>query len=106
MDDKHKVMELMQLMQLNEYVKENLGMELLSNYATTVKQEIDNWEQAIEDGEVPQECVEDNKKTIEELRKYMEYSCIYALSLNGDFFEQGFVICDDKFSYIGFVKTI
>lgn len=96
----------MNMKELNEYVKENLNMELLNNYITSVKEEIDSWEQAIKDGEVPQECVEDNKKTIEELRKYMEYSCVYALSLDGDFFGQGFVIADKDFNYIGFVRTI
>lgn len=80
------------LEQLNDYIIENLNMELMDNRITKVTKTIESWEKVIKS---------------EEFKKYKGYDCLYSTDYeHGGCWGQGFIIIDKKLNYVGFIRTI
>ncbi|MBY6873405.1 hypothetical protein HYH37_09445 [Clostridium botulinum] len=95
------------LEQLNNYIIENLNIELMDNNATEVTETIKGWEKAIKSEEFKNDDIESNLEIIEELKKYKGYDCLYSTDYKyGGCWGQGFVIVDEKLNYVDFVRTI
>ncbi|AUN22530.1 hypothetical protein RSJ22_14230 [Clostridium botulinum] len=95
------------LEQLNDYIIENLNMELTDNRITKVTKTIEGWEKVIKSEEFKNDNIESNLEIIEELKKYRGYDCLYYINHKyGGCWGQGFVIIDEKLNYIDFVRTI
>lgn len=94
------------LEKLNEYINEKLGMELENNRVAEIGEQIKSWETMEErtDGELKLE--DDDKRIIEELKKYKNHKCLYAIDSKQPILGQGFVIVNDDLEYVDFVRTI
>lgn len=97
-----KLMEENKLEKLNEYIIEQLEMELDNNTVSSISDEIINWEAQTEF-----KLDDNDRKTIEELKKYKDYNYLYATDAQyGGTWGQGYIIVDQDLNYIDFVRTI
>ncbi|MEL5897281.1 hypothetical protein AAGC94_04255 [Clostridium sporogenes] len=95
------------LEQLNNYIIENLNMELMDNKITEVTKTIEGWKKVIKSEEFKNDNIESNLEIIEELKKYKGYDCLYSTDYeHGGCWGQGFVIIDQKLNYVDFIRTI
>ncbi|NMM65477.1 hypothetical protein HBE96_23140 [Clostridium sp. P21] len=95
------------LEKLNEYIIESLGMELMDNRITTVKDEVEAWEKAITSDEFKNNDHTGDLEIIEELKKFIEYDCLYSINSEyGGTWGQGFIIVNKDIKYVEFVRTI
>ncbi|WP_242950750.1 hypothetical protein [Clostridium botulinum] len=95
------------LEQLNDYIIENLNMELMDNKITEVSKTIEGWEKVIKSEEFKDDNIESNLEIIQELKKYKGYDCVYSTDYKyGGCWGQGFVIIDQNLNYVDFVRTI
>lgn len=95
------------LEKLNDYIIENLGMELMDNRIAHVKDEVVAWEKTITSKEFKNDDHTGDLETIQELKKFTNYNCLYSINAEyGGTWGQGFIIVDKDLNYIGFVRTI
>ena len=100
-------MEENKLEQLNDYIIEHLNMELMDNRIAPVKNEVESWEKTITSKEFKNDDHTGDLETIEELKKFIGYDCLYAIDNEyGGCWGQGFVIVDKNLNYIDFVRTV
>lgn len=73
----------------------------------SVKDEATVWEKTIKFKELKNNDHKGDLETIEKLKKYIDYDCLYAIDNEyGGCYGQGYIIIDKDLNYIGFVRTI
>ncbi|MCY6958293.1 hypothetical protein [Clostridium brassicae] len=89
------------LEKLNDYIIEELEMELMDDRIVSVKDEIEYWEKHKDEWNT------DYTYVTEELKKYKDYNSLYSINHKyGGCWGQGYIIVDKELEYVGFVRTI
>lgn len=107
------VIDLEKLEKLNEYINENIEMELnlddkigFDNVIKRVIDVIKSNENSLNMEEF-KDMKEDITRIIKELKEYKDLYCIYSYGLYLPWcMSQGYVIIDDDYQFRGFVRTI
>lgn len=95
------------LEKLNEYINEKLGMELQKKRETTyAADEIESLETMEQRTNGRFKLTEDDMRVIQELKKYKDHKCLYAIDSKQPVLGQGFIIVSDDLEYVGFVRTV
>lgn len=98
----------MNIEQLNDYIIEHIGMELMDDeQPTSVKETIEGWEKSIKSEEFKNDNHDSDYELINELKKFKDYDCLYSIDYkHGGVFGQGFIIVNQDLNYIDFIRTI
>ncbi|GAA0768681.1 hypothetical protein GCM10008908_09320 [Clostridium subterminale] len=103
--------ELTPLEKLEEYIMNEYDMEFLNDEiigkVNTIEQQIANNNRALQEVEL-KDSWEDIKSNIRELEKYKDRGlfCKYAVHMDSCLWGQGYVIFDQDYRFIDFVRTI
>jgi len=95
------------LEELNDYIIEELGMELMDEDITSVTDVIKGWNECITSKEFKDDDHVGDLEIIKELSKFIGYDSLYSInSEHGGTWGQAYIILDKQFNYIGNVVTI
>jgi len=92
--------------ELEDFIGDELGMELIDEDITSVAEQIKGWEKCIASKEFKNDDHKGDLEIIEELKKFKDYDCLYAICTDGGVWGQSYIIVDKELNYIGNVVTI
>lgn len=92
--------------ELEDFIGDELGMELMDEDITSVVDAYEGWERCIASEEFKSDDHTNDFKIIEELKKFKDYDCLYAISEHGGVWGQSYIIVDKELNYVGNVVTI
>lgn len=100
-----KIDEDKSLEDLEDLLDEKLHMTLLIDRKDKVSELIEGFSKAVKSSEL-EEIHEDMKKTIKNLKPFLDKFYYYAVDMENSRLGQGYIIVDSKNNFIEFVRTI
>lgn len=100
-----KIDEDKSLEDLEDLLDEKLHMTLLIDRKDKVSELIEGFSKALKSSEL-EEIHEDMKKTIKNLKPFLDKFYYYAVDMENSCLGQGYIIVDSKNNFIEFIRTI